>query len=122
MLFVRLDGLFLLLVWLIPFFPVSGNTLNDALGMAALFLPMSLTWAAGDVSLNAFIQSDLTNRELRMPGVATIASIMSFLYVTYVSTTLNALCHVHKICFPDCLVYSPQLTAWPRCRYGAWEA
>jgi len=64
--------------------------------MAALFLPMSLTWAAGDVSLNAFLQSELINIQSRRPGVSTIASIMSFLYVTYVSTTLCPPSHVHS--------------------------
>lgn len=98
--FVRLDGLFLLLAWLIPFLPVSGNTLNDALSMAALFMPMSYAWAAGDVSLNAFIQSNLINIESKKPGVSTLASIMSFLYVTYVSTTLCAPSHVHNY-FPS---------------------
>jgi hypothetical protein len=111
----------LLLAWFIPFFPVSGNTLNDALSMAALFMPMSYAWAAGDVSLNAFIQSNLISLESRKPGVSTLASIMSFLYVTYVSMTLCSPCHVHNACFPDCLVYSPQLIARPPCRYGAWE-
>ena len=94
--FVRLDALFLLLAWFIPYFPVSGRTLNDALGMAALFVPISYSWAAGDVSLNAYIQSNLIDLELVKPGVSTLASIMSFLYVTYVSTTLCAPSHVHS--------------------------
>lgn len=93
--FVRLSALLLLLAWFIPFFPVSGRTLNDALSMAAVFMPMSYAWAAGDVSLNAYIQANFTNLEPTRPGVSTLASIMSFLYVTYVSVTGPAPSHIH---------------------------
>ena len=94
--FVRLDALLLLLSWFIPFFPVSGHTLNDALSMAALFLPMSYSWAAGDVSLNAYLQADVMNDKSKKLGVSKLASIMSFLYVAYVSMLVRAPSHVHN--------------------------
>jgi hypothetical protein len=84
-------------------------------------MPMSYAWAAGDVSLNAYIQANFTNLETMKPGVSTLASIMSFLYVTYVSMAVCAPNHIHRY-FPDCLVCSPQWVAWPSCRYSPWEA
>ena len=92
--FVRLDALFLLLSWSIPFFPVSGHTLNDALRMAALFMLMSGSWAAGDVSLNASLQADFIFREDL--NSREFASIMSFLYVAYVSMLVCAPSHIHN--------------------------
>lgn len=117
--FVRLDALFLLLAWFIPYFPVSGHTLNDALSMAGLFIPISYSWAAGDVSLNAYIQSNLINLESIKPGVSTLASIMSFLYVTYVSTAFCApgLVHSHLLSRSPPILFSARCLASLLIRY-----
>ena len=64
--------------------------------MAALFMLMSGSWAAGDVSLNASLQADFMNRGAARLGAREFASIMSFLYVTYVSMLVRAPSYVHN--------------------------
>jgi hypothetical protein len=44
------------LAWVLPFIPLHGHV-QDAWRLAGIFLPMSLGWAAGDISLAAYIQS-----------------------------------------------------------------
>jgi hypothetical protein len=57
--FLRLDVALLLLVWVLPFFPVSGNPVLTAWQLAPIMSLISFGWAAGDVSLAAYIQSKL---------------------------------------------------------------
>ena len=52
--------------------------------MAAIFLPISYGWAAGDVSLSAFVQSFLSKLESVDPEVSALGAVMSFLYVSYI--------------------------------------
>ena len=53
--------------------------------MAATFIPISFGWAAGDVSLAAYIQASLAREgEATTAGISTLGAVMSFLYVTYV--------------------------------------
>lgn len=53
--------------------------------MAATFIPISFGWAAGDVSLAAYIQSSMARVESRTTGVSALGAVMSFLYVTYIT-------------------------------------
>jgi len=53
--------------------------------MAATFVPISFGWAAGDVSLAAYIQASLARGGgATTAGISTLGAVMSFLYVTYV--------------------------------------
>lgn len=52
--------------------------------MAATFVPISYGWAAGDVSLAAYIQASLARLESKTKDVSALAAVMSFLYSTYV--------------------------------------
>jgi hypothetical protein len=54
---LRLDALMLNLVWVLPFIKVTSGNVKDAWRLAGIFIPISFGWAAGDVSLAAYIQS-----------------------------------------------------------------
>ncbi|KAF8425198.1 hypothetical protein EV426DRAFT_62652 [Tirmania nivea] len=70
LLWVRLDAAMLAIIWVVVKWrpPIDVNTgkvpVLWAWKLAAVFLPISLGWAAGDVSLVAYIQSTLSAREL----------------------------------------------------------
>jgi MFS family permease len=53
--------------------------------MAGTFIPISFGWAAGDVSLAAYIQSSLARVESKTQGISALGAVMAFLYVTYIS-------------------------------------
>jgi hypothetical protein len=55
---------------------------------ALTFLPISFGWAAGDVSLAAYIQSSLNKMDINEPGISPLGAVMSFLYSGYI--VLNA--------------------------------
>lgn len=83
--FLRLDALMLLIIWYLPFYRPPPNQPIIAWQMAATFVPISFGWAAGDVSLAAYIQASLARGgEASTAGISTLGAVMSFLYVTYV--------------------------------------
>ncbi|KAF1811947.1 hypothetical protein P152DRAFT_38893 [Eremomyces bilateralis CBS 781.70] len=84
--FLRLDSLLLLIVWYLGYwYPPSGE-MNQAWIMAATFIPISFGWAAGDVSLAAYIQSSLARVESRTTNVSALGAVMAFLYSFYIVT------------------------------------
>lgn len=82
--FIRLDALFLLIVWYVPFHHPPIKVVSEAWKMAGTFIPISFGWAAGDVSLAAYIQSSMARIESNTTGVSALGAVMSFLYVTYI--------------------------------------
>ncbi|KZL85362.1 major facilitator superfamily domain general substrate transporter protein [Colletotrichum incanum] len=83
---LRLDALMLLIVWYIPYwYPPSGQV-GQAWIVAATFLPVSFGWAAGDVSLAAFIQASLARLESKEHRVSPLGAVMAFLYSFYIVT------------------------------------
>ncbi|EST05170.1 Major facilitator superfamily [Kalmanozyma brasiliensis GHG001] len=81
---LRLDALLLNLVWVMPFFPYTRGAVSSAWKLAAVFIPISFGWAAGDVSLAAYIQSTLARMEAKDKDVSALGAVMAFLYVTYI--------------------------------------
>ncbi|KAF8651041.1 hypothetical protein AX16_004904 [Volvariella volvacea WC 439] len=99
---LRLDAVTLNIAWVLYAFSgiVRPNGLRPdnvpvlwAWRTAACFFPMSLGWAAGDVSLSAYIQSHLpTNEASNGRGISALGSIVAFLYVAFIAlyATLGA--------------------------------
>ncbi|PWY99501.1 hypothetical protein BCV70DRAFT_119590 [Testicularia cyperi] len=81
---LRLDAALLNLVWVMPFFPYVRGNVVSAWRLAAVFIPISFGWAAGDVSLAAYIQSTLAKMEAKDKDVSALGAVMAFLYVTYI--------------------------------------
>ncbi|KAF8982421.1 hypothetical protein BGZ46_001314 [Entomortierella lignicola] len=82
---LRLDALGLLIVWILPYsFPAKEQALSYAWTLAAVWIPVSFGWAAGDVSLAAYIQSALTNYERPDDKVSPLGAVMAFLYTFYI--------------------------------------
>ncbi|KAI7829547.1 major facilitator superfamily domain-containing protein, partial [Gamsiella multidivaricata] len=82
---LRLDALGLLLVWVLPYsYPDPANSLSFAWTLAAIWIPVSFGWAAGDVSLAAYIQSALAKIERPDDRVSPLGAVMAFLYVFYI--------------------------------------
>ncbi|TFK29198.1 hypothetical protein FA15DRAFT_430422 [Coprinopsis marcescibilis] len=83
---LRFDALALNLVWLLPFFSTiaTPGDITWAVKAAACVLPISMGWAAGDVSLAAYIQSALTESNFSHPRVSALGAVMAFLYATYI--------------------------------------
>jgi hypothetical protein len=75
----------LLIVWYLPFYYPKPNSAIEAWKIGATFIPISFGWAAGDVSLAAYIQSSVARVESKVAGVSALGAVMSFLYVLYVS-------------------------------------
>lgn len=73
---LRVDALFMLIVWYLPFWKY---TLNDipaqmqSLIMAATLLPIGMGWAAADVSMSAYIQANLDGSRGRRAGHRAVA-------------------------------------------------
>lgn len=83
---LRLDSLMLLIVWYLPYwYPQRGNV-NEAWRVAGTFIPISFGWAAGDVSLAAYIQASLARLEAETRNVSALGAVMAFLYSTYIVT------------------------------------
>ncbi|KAH7321266.1 hypothetical protein B0I35DRAFT_210681 [Stachybotrys elegans] len=83
---LRLDALMLLVIWYIPYwYPPSGDV-GQAWKAAATLIPVSMGWAAGDVSLAAYIQAALGRRESTSRRVSALGAVMAFLYSFYVVT------------------------------------
>lgn len=82
---LRLDALGLLLVWVLPYsYPDKDKALQFAWTLAAIWIPVSFGWAAGDVSLAAYIQSALASIERPDDKVSPLGAVMAFLYVFYI--------------------------------------
>ena len=60
---LRLDALMFLAVWYLPFWYPRREDVHCAWIVAATFMPLSLGWAAGDISLFAYLQANLGSKE-----------------------------------------------------------
>jgi hypothetical protein len=90
---LRLDALALNIVWVLPTFAVvAKKDVSWAWRVAGSFIPISFGWAAGDVSLAAYIQSTLTESNITHYNVSPLGAVMAFLYVTYI--VINAILSV----------------------------
>ncbi|PPQ75553.1 hypothetical protein CVT24_013245 [Panaeolus cyanescens] len=86
---LRLDALALNIVWVLPTFAKHAKKdVTWAWRVAGSFIPISFGWAAGDVSLAAYIQSTLTDSDITHDNVSPLGAVMAFLYATYI--VLNA--------------------------------
>ncbi|KAJ8103627.1 MFS general substrate transporter [Lipomyces tetrasporus] len=81
---LRLDSLMLLIVWYLPFWYPPMGQVKYAWIAAATFMPISFGWAAGDVSLAAYIQASLARVESQTTNVSALGAVMAFLYSTYI--------------------------------------
>jgi hypothetical protein len=77
---LRIDALMLLIVWYIPYWRPPPGRVQDAWMVAATFIPLSFGWAAGDVSLAAYIQAALARMEGNTRNVSSLGAVMAFLY------------------------------------------
>ncbi|KAG8802983.1 hypothetical protein FRC17_006295 [Serendipita sp. 399] len=86
--FLRFDALALLIVWALPKYShvIQPHNAIYAWRIAAMFIPVSMGWAAGDVSLAAFIQASLARMESTDTQVSALGSVMAFLYSSYIIT------------------------------------
>jgi MFS family permease len=74
----------LLIVWYLPYWYPPTGRVRDAWMVAGTFIPVSFGWAAGDVSLAAYIQASLARIESRSTNVSPLGAVMAFLYSTYI--------------------------------------
>ncbi|GAA5896808.1 hypothetical protein JCM8208_007096 [Rhodotorula glutinis] len=82
---LRLDALMLNLVWTLPrYSQVLPAKVSSAWIVAATFIPVSFGWAAGDVSLAAYIQSSLSDAKFQHKDVSALGAVMAFLFSSYV--------------------------------------
>ncbi|KAF9474513.1 MFS general substrate transporter [Pholiota conissans] len=82
---LRLDALMLNLVWVLPAFATQAtNDVSWAWKLAGCFIPISFGWAAGDVSLAAYIQSALSESQFTHANVSALGAVMAFLYSSYI--------------------------------------
>lgn len=85
---LRLDSLMLLIVWYLAFWYPPEDQVRYAWMVAGTFIPISFGWAAGDVSLAAYIQASLARLEKDTKDVSALGAVMSFLYCTYIVVRL----------------------------------
>lgn len=83
---LRFDAIFLLIVWYLPFWNPPSGQVSQAWIAAASFIPISFGWAAGDVSLAAYIQASLARLEAEETSISPLGAVMGFLYSTYIIT------------------------------------
>jgi len=82
---LRLDALLLNLVWVLPAFAkVATQDVSWAWKVAGCFIPISFGWAAGDVTLAAYIQSVLSEEKFTQKNVSALGAVMAFLYSSYI--------------------------------------
>ncbi|KAL3468807.1 hypothetical protein BJX99DRAFT_101219 [Aspergillus californicus] len=81
---LRLDAILLLITWYLPYRRPARHQVSMAWIGAATFLPISFGWAAGDVSLAAYIQASLARVESKTTNVSSLGAVMAFLYSTYI--------------------------------------
>ncbi|TDZ16888.1 Uncharacterized protein Cob_v010164 [Colletotrichum orbiculare MAFF 240422] len=82
---LRIDALMLLIVWYIPVWRPSAHEASQAWLVAAAFLPNSFGWAAGDVSLAAYIHAALARQESDDKNTSALGAVMAFLYSFYIT-------------------------------------
>ncbi|KAL7414355.1 major facilitator superfamily domain-containing protein [Mrakia frigida] len=84
--FLRFDALALLIVWYLPSYShkIVPHVNLYAWKIAFSFIPISFGWAAGDVSLAAFIQASLARMESQDKEVSALGSVMAFLFSSYI--------------------------------------
>jgi MFS family permease len=86
---LRLDALMLNLAWLLPYYStIATHNVSWAWKVAGCFIPISFGWAAGDVSLAAYIQASLADTDFGSSHISSLGAVMAFLYSTYI--VLNA--------------------------------
>ena len=81
---LRLDAVMLLIVWYLPYWRPRRGDVNEAWRVAGTLIPVSFGWAAGDVSLAAYIQASLARLESQNKEVSALGAVMAFLYSTYI--------------------------------------
>ncbi|KAK6541907.1 hypothetical protein TWF694_007683 [Orbilia ellipsospora] len=81
---LRCDAILLLIVWYIPFWHPPSGKVSQAWIAAATFAPISFGWAAGDVSLAAYIQASLARLESQENSISPLGAVMGFLYSSYI--------------------------------------
>lgn len=80
---MRLDAITLAVTWILPLAePMHPEKFVWVI--AAVFVCVSGGWAAGDVSLAAYIQSSLIKMEIKNKKISPLAAVMSFLYSIYI--------------------------------------
>lgn len=67
---LRIDALMLLIPWFLGYWYPSRNRVSQAFVVAGAFVPVSFGWAAGDVSLAAYIQASLAREENKHADVS----------------------------------------------------
>ncbi|OBT81756.1 hypothetical protein VE02_09744 [Pseudogymnoascus sp. 03VT05] len=83
---LRFDTFGLLIVWYLAFWYPFYNNVSQAWVVAATMMPMSFGWAAGDISLSAYMQALLHRQEHERRDVGALVTVMAFLYSTYIIT------------------------------------
>lgn len=84
---LRLEAIFLLVPWYMYFWNPPKEDVKYAWMVGATMFPMSFGWAAGDVSLAAYIQASMSRVEatnLQYHEVSPLSAVMGFLYSTYI--------------------------------------
>ena len=81
---LRLDALLLMIVWYLQSWQAPMGKVSAAWMVAGTFIPISFGWAAGDVSLAAYIQAVLQRQEAKHNDVSPLGAVMAFLYSTYI--------------------------------------
>ena len=81
---LRLSSILLLIVRYVPFCQPSIIRSRYASFIALSFIPISFGWAAGDVSLGAYIQSSISQLETENKQVSPLGAVMAFLYSSYI--------------------------------------
>jgi len=87
---LRLNAFLLLIVWYLPGWWVPTGRVTDAWVVAATFIPISFGWAAGDVSLIAYIQALLQRKESEVTDVSPLGAVMAVLYCTFI--VIDSIC------------------------------
>jgi len=87
---LRLDALALNIVWVLPRYSrIAKPDVSWAWKLAGIWIPISYGWAAGDVSLAAYIQASLAGKDFGHPNISSLGAVMAFLYSAYI--ILNAI-------------------------------
>jgi hypothetical protein len=73
-----------MIVWYLSSWDAPMNKVSAAWMVAGTFIPISFGWAAGDVSLAAYIQALLQRQEAKHNDVSPLGAVMAFLYSTYI--------------------------------------
>lgn len=80
---VRIDAVTISVLWVFAYVDAS-NPNAVAAGLIPVMMVLSGAWAAGDVSLLAYIQSNLPEEEDESNKISPLGAVMGFLYASYV--------------------------------------